>query len=179
MRQSLPAGSRMASPEVLDDLLLYRLTRLLAVAGGVVVRYCEGRYGITRREWGMLAILAAHGAAGSSELARQAQLDRPRTSRAIGALQAKGLVERTTPGGDARQVRVALTARGRQLYREMFPLVSRFNVDVLSVLSGDEIAQLDDMLARLRVRAEALAASDDLPLADRRHGGSRRLLPSA
>jgi hypothetical protein len=38
-------------------MLLFRLSRLLAVGGAAVVRLCEGRYGITRREWAVLSLL--------------------------------------------------------------------------------------------------------------------------
>src|SRR5262245_61971516 len=75
----------------LDGLLLYRLSRLLGVAGSMVIRLCEGRFGITRREWRLIATLASRGALGSSQLAEHAQLDRARTSRAVGSLVAKGL----------------------------------------------------------------------------------------
>ena len=49
--------SRLAQPAALDDLLLYRLSRLLAVGGSPVIRLCEGRFGITRREWRVRALL--------------------------------------------------------------------------------------------------------------------------
>ena len=73
----------MADPQVLGDLLLYRLSRLAGAAGMPAVRLCEGRYGITRREWRMLALLAEGGVMHPSALAVQAQLDRARTSRAL------------------------------------------------------------------------------------------------
>ena len=40
----------LTRPDTLDDLLNYRLMRLFAVSGAPVVRLCEGRYGIARRE---------------------------------------------------------------------------------------------------------------------------------
>lgn len=176
MRTPQDTTPRMTRPQTLDDLLLYGLSRLQASAGGIVVRYCEGRFGITRREWRILAVLAAYGEAGSSELARHAELDRPRTSRAISALEAKKLVARTSRGGDARHVSVALTQEGERLYREIFPVVSGINLQILEVLSRDEVLLLENMLARMRARADELAAREDLPLADRRHGGSQRHL---
>ena len=172
--------SRLASPEVLDDLLLYRLSRLQATAGGMVVRYCEGRFGITRREWRILALLASRGPMGSSELANHAHLDRPRTSKAVTTLAGKKLVSRTSRAGDARQIQLELTAAGSALHAQLFPLVRQINRDVLRVLLPQEITLLADMLARLQQSADALAAEGGLPLADRRHGGSaRRYKPAA
>ena len=86
----------------LDDLLLYRLSRLLAVGGSMVIRLCEGRFGITRREWRLIATLASRGDLSSSQLAEHAQLDRARTSKAVGSMVAKGLLSRAHPAGDRR-----------------------------------------------------------------------------
>jgi DNA-binding MarR family transcriptional regulator len=179
MHSSPRPAARLADPQVVDDLLLYQLTRLHAAAGRIVVRYCEGGFGITRREWGILAMLAARGPLGSSDLARHAQLDRPRTSRALTALEGKRLVVRATADGDARQVRVALTPEGERLYRELFPVVARLNRQMLEVLSAPEVAQLDAMLARLHARVGELCQQEDPPHADRRHGGSVRRLRGA
>lgn len=174
------AAPRLASPEVLDDLLLYRLSRLHATAGTVVVRYCEGRFGITRREWRVLAVLAARGPMGSSALAEQAHLDRPRTSKAVTALAGKKLISRSSRAGDARQIQLALTPAGVALHGELFPLVSQINGDVLAALTSEETAQLGDMLERLQQHANVMAKQDGLPLADRRHGSSaRRYKPAA
>ena len=51
---------RLRDPQTLDDLLNYRLLRLYAQSGAPVIRLLEGRYGISRREWRLLALLAAH-----------------------------------------------------------------------------------------------------------------------
>lgn len=171
-----PAVPRLAQPEILDDLLLYRLSRLQAAAGGVVLRYCEGQFGITRREWRVLAVLAARGPMGSSALAEQAHLDRPRTSRAVMALAGKKLVSRTSRVGDARHIQLALTPAGRAMHSALFPLVSQINRDLLAALTPQETAQLGEMLERLQLRADVMADQTGLPLADRRHGSSARHL---
>ena len=73
-------SSRLDQPAALDDLLLYRISRLLGVAGSLVIRLCEGRFGITRREWRVLALLAQDEGLLSSQLAERAQLDRARAA---------------------------------------------------------------------------------------------------
>ena len=156
---------------LLDDLLLYRLSRLLAVGGSPVIRLCEGRFRITRREWRVLATLVEHGGdgLGSSQLAEVAQLDRARTSRAIGSLAAKGLISRSQPGGDRRQVMLRLTDAGRAIHGQLFPLVQDINSQLMSVLTPQAARQFDESLARLQAQAEALLpAAADLPKADRR-----------
>ncbi len=171
------SGPQLVAPESLDDLLLYRLNRLQMAAGGVVVRYCEGQFGITRREWRIVAALAARGPMGSSDLAVHAHLDRPRTSKAVTSLVGKQLVSRESRAGDARRIGLALTAKGQALYGRLFPVVRAINLELLAALEAGEIEALDRMLGRLQVRADALAARADLPAADRRHGGTRRHKP--
>ncbi|WP_083259347.1 MarR family winged helix-turn-helix transcriptional regulator [Variovorax boronicumulans] len=157
----------------LDDLLLYRLSRLLAVAGSMVIRLCEGRFGITRREWRLIAVLASRGELGSSQLAEHAQLDRARTSKAVGSLVAKRLVSRTALAGDRRQVRLGLTATGQALYDELFPLVTRINAELMGTLDADDAARFDDALLRLQAHAETMVAQAVLPKADRgRHAAA-------
>ena len=57
LEMTLTPSQRLASVE---DMLLYRLSQLTAAAEAMVVRLCEGGYGITRREWAMLAQLHGH-----------------------------------------------------------------------------------------------------------------------
>jgi hypothetical protein len=138
---------------LLDDLLLYRLSRLLAVGGSPVIRLCEGRFGITRREWRLLAT----------------------------SLVEKELVSRSQPAGDRRHVLLRLSKAGESIHAELFPLVQRINAELMAALSPAEAEQFDHSLARLQATAERLlsTACADLPKADRRHGGTKNATPAA
>lgn len=155
----------------MDDLLLFRLSRIFGVGGSLVIRLCEGRFGITRREWRIIALLKQDQTLLSSELALRAQLDRARTSRAIGTLVAKKLLSREGRPGDRRQAALSLTDKGLALYAELFPLVVAINKELVSVLASDKVKDLDGYLDSLQVRADAMVASSDLPHADRWRGG--------
>ena len=162
-------SQRLAS---IDDLLLYRLSRLSSVAGTMVVRLCEGGYGITRREWAVIAQLYEGGSLPPSALAERMHRDRARTSRTLTALVAKRLVLRTIPANDRRSALVDLTPAGRALYEALMPQVQAINSQILSVLRPEQAAEFDEALARLQDRAQALLAerSPDLPKANRRQG---------
>jgi DNA-binding MarR family transcriptional regulator len=167
---------RLRDPAGLDDLLLYKLSRLLAVGGSMVIRLCEGRFGITRREWRVIARLAQQQDLLSSELADSIQLDRARTSRAVTSLVAKKLVRRQTGASDRRQARLALTDQGRALHQALFPLVCDINRGLLGALSAADVQHLDDMLGTLQLRADAMVQAAELPKADRRRGARARLV---
>jgi DNA-binding MarR family transcriptional regulator len=168
----------LSRPRCIDELLNYRLVRLFAVSGAPVVRLCEGRYGISRREWRIVALLAAHGPLSPSALAERGELDRARTSRAIGSLAAKHLVLRAAQPGDARRAVVALSEAGQHLYDELFPQVAEINRRLLEVLEPALVAALDEALERLSEHAATVNRAHALDVqADRRHGGSRRRWP--
>ncbi|MBK6869361.1 MAG: MarR family transcriptional regulator [Burkholderiales bacterium] len=138
-------------------MLLYQLWHVQAAVGRTVMRMCETEYGISRREWRMLAQLARDEGQTSSALAERAALDRAQTSRAVGRLVEKGLVVRTPRPGNRREVLLQLTASGRALYAALLPRVARINRDLLSALSEAEVATLEDLLRRLRIQAEGMA----------------------
>lgn len=166
----------LAHPRTVDDLLNYRLSRLFSASGAMVIRLCEGRFGITRREWRLIALLAAHGAMSPSELAERAHLERGRTSRHITGLTERKLIQRLPVAEDGRRARVELTARGRQLYEELFPQSVAFHREVLAVLSPAELQAFESALAKLTENAERIAAARPVvEKADRRHGGARRV----
>ncbi|CAN5518539.1 MarR family winged helix-turn-helix transcriptional regulator [soil metagenome] len=161
-------------------MLLYRINRLRAIGGGMVLRYCEGQFGVTRREWVMLALLSTDESLQPSELALRADLDRPAISKAITGMIKKGLVARELLRGDRRIALLRLTSNGRKLYEEILPVVAGINSELMSALSGSEIALLDAMLQQIEARAEVMAVSmSKLPRADRRGGGTRRVMKSS
>ena len=167
-------GHRLTHPAAANDLLMYRLNRLLAVAGSLVVRLCEGGYGITRREWGLLMMLAQHPGMPPAELAQRLGLDRSRTSRAITSLLAKKLLTRDAMPGDRRQAVLSLTPAGQALHDQLFPPVKALNQELLAGLNTGTVQALDHALADMQKRAEALVASrTDVPRTYRLRGGRK------
>ena len=165
-----------AQPATVDDLLNYRLSCLLESSGAMITRLCEGRYGITRREWRLIALLAAHGQMSPSALATRAQLERPRISRLLAELVGKGLVLKVQLPHDKRRAEVELTARGQALYDELFPQSAAIHQQVLAALRPAELKTFDKVLTRLTEHARAVGqAYPSLAKANRRGGGSRRV----
>lgn len=166
-------------PANCEELLNYRIARLLSVSGALVIRLCEGRYGISRREWRLLAMLADYGTLAPSELASRAHSDRPLVSRAINDLVSKGLVSRVTRNHDKRRVAVTLTDKGKALHAELFPLSADINTRILNALAPHQIDALDQALDVLTAAAETLNMNYPIKeKADRRNGGSRQLASS-
>lgn len=159
----------------IDDLLLYRLSRLSMNAGAMVIRLCEGGYGITRREWGVIGQLREQGPLAPSVLAERFLLDRARTSRLVGSLVDKGLVVREVEPGNRRSALLRLNAAGEALYDALMPQVQEINRRILQGLSSEQMAQLDGFIGQLQASVEQVRQSMDgeLPKTQRRLGQRR------
>ena len=166
----------LKTPQDVHDLLNFKLSRLLENSGAMITRLCEGRYGITRREWRLIALLAAHGSVSPSELSDLAHLERGRVSRLITELSVKGLLRRQRVAHDGRRATLTLSAKGAALYAELFPQSVAFSDLVLRALSPAEQDAFDRALHKLTDEAERIAAARPvIEKADRRHGGARKL----
>ncbi len=166
-----PHRANLIDPQSMRDVLPYQANQLLARSGAPVLRWCEGLFGITRRQWRVLAALMETDSIRSSDLAQHIELDRVRTSRALQEMELRGLIQRKAEIGNARYVRVSVTEQGKAVYEGLWPMVREHHHRLMNVLSKDEVAQLEDMLARLQSRAIELRDSyDNLPKANRRAG---------
>jgi DNA-binding MarR family transcriptional regulator len=166
--------SHLLAPQSLGDLLNYKLARLQALSGVAVIRICEGRFSITRREWRFVALLAERGALSPSQLAEESHLELSRVSRIVTTLVDKRLADRTLVSGDRRRALVTLTDKGQNLYADLFPLVADINVALLSCLQPEQAAALDETLDRLTAQAEQLMLASKVPYkADRQRRAAR------
>lgn len=150
----------LSNPQQPGDLLMYRLHKLSAAAGRLVTRMLERRYGITRREWGMLMWLARAPGLSPSELAAHLELDRARISRAIASMQAKGLLHKQTSSGNRRTAALQLTAAGLALHDELLPQVRAINLQLAAALDPQQQSQLERSLELLQAQASALEGGD-------------------
>ncbi|MDH0739384.1 MarR family winged helix-turn-helix transcriptional regulator [Achromobacter spanius] len=162
-------------PPHLADMLMYRLYQAWSQSNPVFVRLCEGRFGITRREWRILACAIEGGIMSSAELAAAAKLDLARTSRTLGALCQKGWLRRLHDSADRRVVRVEATAEGLARYQALLPEVLRLNELLVQDLNEAEVALLRDFLGRIEQRGRRMAEDNIVAdKASRREGGTRR-----
>lgn len=167
--------SRLRQLETLADMPLYQFSRLLSEAGSLVVRLCEGRFGITRREWRLLSYLATHPGLPPSALTKLAGVDKAQSSRGVTSLINKHLVTRICDPADGRRATLNLTERGRQVHDELLPMVRDINRELLAGLSDAEVDTLDSLLNRLQARAEQLVTNHDAEIPRTlRHRGQMR-----
>jgi len=172
---SVATDQALLAPQCLDDLLMYRLARVVRASGGMVTRLVEGGFGITRREWGVIASLYPLQDIISSALAERLQLDRVRTSRTLQGLLKKGLVACRRDDADKRVVHVSLTEPGRRLYEQLFPRIAQLNTELLAAIAPAHVGVLAQCLQQLESQGRAMSAMGRVTdKADRRAGADRR-----
>jgi DNA-binding MarR family transcriptional regulator len=112
--------------------------------------------GVAIQEWRVLAALAAHGEQRLSDLAGLTSIDLSTLSRLVGRMASAGLVARARGNGDARERRVALTAKGRRTTRAILPTARRYERLALAGLDATEAQALKRLLARVYANLDAL-----------------------
>ena len=101
-------------------------------------RYCD-RFGIRVAEWRIVAHLSQTGAASMREIERRVDLHKSRVSRAARRLELAGYVSRKSDPGDNRLVELRLTAKGVDMMKELAPLASQYQEELLAKIgSGRE-----------------------------------------
>ncbi len=151
------------APMDLQKFFPYRLAILAENVSLAVAEIYAVRFSLTRWEWRVLAALGGSTGIAARDIGRITTLDKMQVSRAMRALEARGVVTRSEAPGDKRQRMVRLTPEGRALYREIVPLARDREAAILAVLAPAERQALDDMIARISQAAAGLRGSQATP----------------
>ena len=139
----------------LDANLFNRLFRLTHRSKRQAKRLLDAHGGVNVVEWRILIDLSEAGPLSVRELAELDGTDRSLVSRALPALRDAGLVRLSRDGEDARQVRVALTAKGRRRFeRARGPMMARLAA-LDAAYTPDEKARFLDYLDRMEAVVRA------------------------
>lgn len=139
-----------------DDISNFDLSRFLpyqlAVLSERVSRRLTVEYnrmhGLNVAEWRVLVHLQWAGRASVRDIARYANLDKPKVSRAVARLEKAGLLEKSSSKGDGRLVDIALTTKGQSVLSDIIPVVSEIESRLLNALSESEAHALNGIMDR-------------------------------
>ena len=104
--------------------------------------------GLTIPEWRVLAVIAQEPVTAARDVARLTPMDKMAVSRAVGALEEKGLIARER-GEDRRVSSLRLTAPGKIVYHRVAAIALRYEEKLLQRLSAAERRAFLDGLAAL------------------------------
>jgi DNA-binding MarR family transcriptional regulator len=115
--------------------------------------------GLNLAQWRSLAIVRRLETCTMTSLARYSTVERTTLTRAVDQLVGRGLVDRTTPVRDRRQVNLSLTDHGKDVYRQAVEVLKDRNQEVLE---GVDPARLRDAARVLQITLQKLTGDSDL-----------------
>lgn len=142
------------SPLALERFLPYRLSVVTNRISGALSRHYAERFGISIPEWRVIANLGRHPGLTANDVVERSAMDKVTVSRAVTALEGKGLLSRERDDSDKRKSRLTLSVKGAGVYAEIAPLALAFERDLLTALTTDEAAQLDRIIDKLNAKMD-------------------------
>ncbi len=150
-----------------EDFLTFRITRLSnALRNNLTKPYLE-EFSLSLPEWRLLALIARFAPLRFSEVTNRSSMDKGQVSRTLRVMEKRGLTKLTTlrPRGRSAEalaapVMVAITAKGRTLYKSVLPVARQRQAQVLLTLTQAERIALYDTLDKLSATIGAAPASN-------------------
>lgn len=141
----------------LDRFLPYRLAVIAARVSKTMSTLYAERFGISIPEWRVIAHLAREERVSVRDIQARVNLDKVKVSRAVSRLEEAGLVRKSAKASDNRLLEISLTDAGWSVYRQIVPLATGFERDLLDALDAADLEALERIFGRLHDRLDALA----------------------
>ena len=112
-------------------------------------------HGITARQWQVLAWLALEGPLSQAELAERMELEPATLVSVLGRMERHGWIRRAGCSDDRRKRLVLPTPRARKVWEKGVACARRVRARAARQLTPRELAQLKELLGRVRASLEA------------------------
>lgn len=147
----------------LTRFLPYRCNTLARKISLSLSRIYTERFGISIAEWRVLVTLAEYGELQAKHIGELTSMDKVQVSRAVAAMQGRGLLQRRPCERDSRAALLCLSADGADLYRRIEPEALAWEQSLLAPLAPAERDTLFALIDKLEVQ---LTAMPDQPARD-------------
>jgi len=124
----------------LDEYLPYLVNRVGVALALEFGRHALARYRLSIEMWRVLVVLSANGGQRQVDLGGLTSIDASTLSRMVTRLARLGFVVRRRSTADNREVKVALTAKGRIALRRLIPIARRYEDSAAAGLTPAELA---------------------------------------
>jgi DNA-binding MarR family transcriptional regulator len=142
----------------LETFLPYRLAVVAHTVSRAFSNVYAERFDLTIAEWRLLANLGASEGLTAGDIAIRSSLDKPKVTRALQSLKARGLIVRIAGKADRRQAHIRLSAAGERLFQQIVPDATAWAASLMQGLTAQQANSLADCLVALEHRASVLAA---------------------
>lgn len=163
MRSRQASTANRTRPEPAAPLVHRNLPLLLLQARESVIanfRPILNAHGLTEQQWRILRALVDAGPLEPRQIVALCRISSPSLAGVLARMDDLGLVKRERMAGDARRVRVSLTARSRALAAKMAPLIEATYAEIEARFGAEFIERFYDTLDELI----ALLGSDAPPV---------------
>jgi DNA-binding MarR family transcriptional regulator len=133
----------------LETFLPYRLNVAASVVSQQLAEVYSARFGIDIPEWRVIATLGRFGEATAKAVGLHSHMHKTKVSRAVTALEARGLVVRKANPADMREAILSLTAAGTAMLGDITPLALGYQARLRDRLGGEAFRALEEALDRL------------------------------
>jgi DNA-binding MarR family transcriptional regulator len=155
------AKNDTSAPQVvLERFLPYRLNVLASLTSNALAQIYAERFGLSIPGWRVIATLGQYDYRTARDIAAHGVMHKSTVSRAVSALEQRGLIVRKANQDDRREELLALTAEGREIYEALAPQALAFEDRFVSVLTAEEQELLASLIDRLSGHARSMAPED-------------------
>jgi DNA-binding MarR family transcriptional regulator len=142
---------------VLERFLPYRLNVLASLTSNALAQIYAERFGLSIPAWRVVATLGQYEYRTARDIAAHGVMHKSTVSRAVSALEERGLIVRRPNKDDRREELLALTSEGQGIYGALAPEALAFEERLLSVLDPREQELLVSLVDRLSRHARQMA----------------------
>ncbi|MBY6110698.1 MarR family winged helix-turn-helix transcriptional regulator [Halomonas sp. DP1Y21-3] len=154
-KRETPTSSGLPHLDLLQ-FLPYRLNSLADRLSQALSQMYAERYQLTIAQWRVLAWLSHLDELSAKQIAQATRMDKVRISRAVQALEERGLIRRTPSPSDQRVQHLRLTEAGQALLADLIPDALQWEADVVAALSQGECHQLISVIGKLERQLDRL-----------------------
>ena len=133
------------------------LRRRLSIRVSLIARLLRMRFdkrvestGVTRAQWGMIALVAGRQGATQREIAMLLEQSEASAGRVIDRLCNEGMLERRQKEDDRRAYAIYLTEKSRPMIDSLERHAEKFEAEAFNGFSEEELAMLDRLLIKMQ-----------------------------
>jgi DNA-binding MarR family transcriptional regulator len=137
----------------------YRMVNLATNISNALSKIYRTEFDVSNAEWRILARLAEHEKLIAKDVGKVTFMDKSKVSRAVSALEDKGLLLREKDEKDNRAAYFSLTSEGRDLYHKIAPKALDWEKELIDSLDVSEYRDLMRIMEKLDNKVQEMEES--------------------
>lgn len=152
-----PVHKALISADQLDDFIIIRVRAFARKVQRAILSEALADEDLPVLEWQLLFSIARFGSCHLAHVTQQTSIDPAHGSRAVAALERKGLIERHEDPDNRRRKLISLTALGREKFERIWPRARRVMTSVTDTLESADFDDLKRLLVLANTAADGLS----------------------